>query len=239
MPIEYDKNQVRYKPKSEAVRDAALDFQEDLLQNPLVKPIADFEKEVLENYIKYFGYVAPPFPLLGIDPNALVPLRNIKSLFKAKGNFGPIRQPLGLQTPNLTKQIGYYQLPNMPMVTVRGSKNIVITDVARGMQTNGRVRYGTVKEDIHLRDYQIDIQGIIIGEREGELPVNEIRSIKMFCEYGLSLDVEHVLLNALDIYKLKITDFDFPTVEGEGEHVQTYIIKALSDDDFERDLINP
>ncbi|TAE33324.1 MAG: hypothetical protein EAZ92_00615, partial [Candidatus Kapaibacterium sp.] len=234
----YDKDQLRYKPKGEAVREAALEFSEDLKEQPVLKEAAEFEKNVLEQYIKYFGYVAPPFPLLGFDPLAFVPLRNIKSLFKTKGNFAPVRQPLGMQIPKFTNQVGYYYFPNMPMVSVRGSKNVAITEMSRGVDTNGKAKIGTVKENIYMRDYLIDIQGIIIGEKEDELPTDEIRKIMRLCEYGLSLDVEHVLLNALGINMVTIYDFDFPTIEGEGENVQTFMLRCYSDEDFEKELLN-
>lgn len=234
--IEFNKDELQYKPVSARAQEAALEFKEDLKQTPVVGDVIKFNEEVGAIYTKYFGYVAPPFPLLGFDPLAKVPLRNIKSLFKGKGNFAPIRMPLEVSKPNGATG-KWLMFPNMPMVSVKGSKNVVFTEILRGVDKKGNSQIGTVKEETYQRDWQIDISGIIIGENEDEFPTDEMAFMHNICEYGHALRVRHVLLNALDINYIKIIDFDIPTVEGEGENVQTFIIKAMSDEDFESELL--
>lgn len=234
--ITYDKDQLRYKPKSEAMREAALEFSEEVKEQPVLKEAAEFQKNVLEQYIKYFGYVAPPFPLLGFDPLAFVPLRNIKSLFKKKGDFADIMSPLLVRRTSVQSAV-WYELPNMPMVSVRGSKNVVFTEISRGIDKNGKSKIGTVKEETYQRDWQIEISGIIIGEKENELPTDDINELYKYFKMGEALEVRHDLLNAIDISFIKVLDLDLPTNEGEGENVQTFIIRAMSDEDFETELL--
>jgi hypothetical protein len=198
-----------------------------------------------------FGYVAPPFPLLALNLADRIPFRglakyelekaqktnNIKAQFRAKGNFGQIRMPLELRKP--TGQSGkWLMLPNEPLVRIKGKKEVITTTISRGRDERGLTKRGIVKEVIYMDDFDIEIDGIIIGDNQDLLAEDDISKVINLCEYGLSLYVRHEFLNLLGINMLVITNFELPTEAGEGMNVQKYKITALSDEDFESELLN-
>lgn len=233
--IEYDGELLRYKPLKPEKQAAITAFEKSELENKGVSNEPNYVESVANAYISVFGYVAPPFPLFGLNLADRIPLRNIKSLFRAKGNFGQIRMPLEVQIPGGKV---WQMLPNEPLLTIKGRKEIVKTTISRGRDKRGYAKKGSVKEVIYMDDYDITIDGIIIGENEDELPEDDIMKVHGICEYGLSLYVRHQMLNLLGINMLVIADFEFPTEAGEGENVQKYKLIAMSDEDFEEELLN-
>jgi hypothetical protein len=190
-------------------------------------------EDVTSLYAKYLSYVAPPFPLIIQDASAIIPLQNVNELFKGKGNLAPIRYPVIFAKPGQENSGIVYQLLNEPLVSAtNGSKQIVLTNISRA---DGRK--GSVKEDIYLRDYSVTIEGFIIGDDENSYPEAEIAEFIKWMEYPGALSVNCKILNTMGIDFLTITDWDCPAVEGEGYNVFKYIIKALSDEDFEKELL--
>lgn len=236
MATEFDGKFFTYKPKDLAQVEANLAFDKKLLEDKGVPTQPNVALQLADAYQSVFGFVAPPYPAFGLNLANRIPLRNIKQLIRAKGELGAIRSPFEVRKPTGIQGL-WLMLPNEPLVQVRGKKQVVTTSISRGRDGRGVAKRGTVKEVIYMDDYDIEIDGIIIGKDQEQRAENDIVKVHNICEYGLSLFVRHDLLNLLGINMLTITDFELPTEAGEGMHVQKYKIKAISDEDFESELL--
>ena len=144
----------------------------------------------------------------------------------------PIHMPMSFK--NL-KTGTVWQLPNEPLVSIGGSKNIVRTDLAGSFELkpgSGRRISGSVKENMGLNDYAITIQGIAVNEAEDAYPYDAVRWLRYFCELPESIGVVCPLLNFLGINLLAIEGWEFPAEEGSLSQ-QPYEIRCYSDFDVE------
>lgn len=112
------------------------------------------------------------------------------------------------------------QLPNEPIISLKGKKRIVKTSPP-GLS-------GSVKEHIQLDDYIIQIKGEMINDEEDDLPQEQMRDIRELCERLGALKITNRLLSYYNIDYIVITDFEFPAGPGM-RHRQPYVINALSD----------
>lgn len=162
----------------------------------------------------YFGYTGSPYGSIDVPES---PEGELSSILGT-----PIVMPLSL---------GGVMLPNEPLISITGAKNIITTDV------DGHD--GTFKELFSLADYRITIVGLAINEEELEYyPEKIVRALRELAERPEALKVTNKLLSYFNINQLVITDFDFPAVEG-GMSFQPYSFTCLSDKTFDLELLSP
>ncbi|KAA9041611.1 hypothetical protein FW778_06210 [Ginsengibacter hankyongi] len=101
------------------------------------------------------------------------------------------------------------------------TKNIVRTSIPG--------RNGTIKEFVGLDDWQIKINGLIVGGN-GHHPADEIIALKNQLIANVPIPVICAYLNNLDINNIVIKDITFEQEAG-GYSSQPFTINALSDHD--------
>ncbi len=138
---------------------------------------------------------------------------------------GSFRLPCRLDHRNL-RDIHLYQLPNEPIISVKGGKQITTTNIRR---TSG---IGTVKEERALKDFQITIKGIALNTEETAYPTEQITRIKEICTAPGVVYIDCELTSLFGIHQLSIVDFDFPRSAEQNIIYQAYVIRAVSDFDF-------
>ena len=79
-------------------------------------------------------------------------------------------------------------------------------------------------------DYEINIAGVFMGEN-GELPENDLRKFRRYCEARKLIEVQSDLFTLFNISQLAIESFELPFTKGVEN--QMYTIKAYSDDNFD------
>lgn len=173
-----------------------------------------------------FGYVAPPFPWGGVpDPANLIPLKSVLLGGRAQ-NRDAVRMATILKIPNFE-----YPLPNEPIVSATGGKELITTPLW-GIGN----RKGTVKELSAQRDYDMTIQGILVNLDEDDFPNNEMSQLMQILNYNGVVNVENEYFRALGITQAVVRDFDFPRQAGEGIKYQAYTIYLDSDQDFDLEI---
>lgn len=182
-----------------------------------------------ELYKKAFGYVAPPFPLGGIpDPKNLLPVRKLNGLFDTSTMLGAeLRMPCAFRIPGEE----LWQLPNEPIISLRGKVDSRKTTLNRGK------KHGTVKEIINLDDYVIKIQGIIYNEDEDDYPEEQVAMLRKHLEYPGAFGIENLITRIWNITLCTVDDFDIPRDPEKAFREQHYEIVLSSDEDFELELI--
>jgi len=128
-----------------------------------------------------------------------------------------------------TKINGFY-LPNEPILSISGGKNIVRT------QIDGN--NGTFKENMSLDDYRITIRGLCIQEDLDDpdaYPDDQVRMIRQMFEEKESVDIVNDILTLLGITIIAIENIQLEGLVG-SPGVQPYIINALSDKNFDLEL---
>ncbi|HWB93504.1 MAG TPA: DUF6046 domain-containing protein [Puia sp.] len=105
------------------------------------------------------------------------------------------------------------------LLTVQQSKNIVVTEI-QGSDT-------TVKEYIGMGDYQVTINGIIVGPN-GHFPIDEVNALQQLLKAPIPITVVSRYLQNLDIYSLVIKDFAYDQEPG-GYSKQNFSINCMSD----------
>jgi hypothetical protein len=180
-------------------------------------------------YKQAFGHVRAPFPVLlaQTDSIGLSPVGTFKAL---KGTFS-LRSKLNTDYTLPTKLDGW-QIPQEPTIGIRGSKNIIETQLNRGDRTKN------VLEEINLNNYQVKIRGIILNEEDFDAyPDEAVRRLREICEKAGSISIENGLTTIWNITKVAIRDFDLFEVKGYLG-AQAFEIDCISDEDFELELVN-
>jgi hypothetical protein len=204
-----------------------------------------------------FGYVAPPFP------NVSLPSGNNTVAGALEADNGRVRDretryegELSLQVANrtvagadrqsmlgnafamptafrLTEADPWEWLPNEPIISVEHRNAVAVTKINLSTD-NTRPRRGSVKEIIALEDYEITIQGIAINETEQFYPEDQMNMIREFVEHPGSILVQNYFLNSiLNIQEMTVLRSSYPRAAGMPFEAQPYVIRALSDEDFE------
>ena len=108
------------------------------------------------------------------------------------------------------------------VLSLSRTKNIIMTEIPG--------RDGTVKEITGAGDHVISIRGVIAGAN-GHYPIDEVRRLKDVLDAGdvaSPISVSSAFLNAMDVFFLQVTDYEFPQQEG-GYSSQQFTINAISD----------
>jgi hypothetical protein len=108
---------------------------------------------------------------------------------------------------------------DLVLMNVNQSKNIVATHIPG--------RDGTVKEYVGMDDYNITINGIIVGT-PGHYPIDEVNALHQVAKANVPIEVVSTYLANLDIYSLVIKDFSYNQEPG-GWMKQNFTIQAISD----------
>lgn len=124
-------------------------------------------------------------------------------------------------------KLGYWELPIDPVVTVSCKNEIVKRNVLKVKQNNVE-RRGSVKELWSQGDYEISISGVLISNNDNELPEDDLKKLRAFCEHRGALQVYSPLFTVFNITKICIESYDFPFTKGMEN--QMFSIKAVSDD---------
>lgn len=102
---------------------------------------------------------------------------------------------------------------------VNMSKSIVVTNI--------QGRNGSVKEYISDDDYQITIQGTIVGS-QNTYPKESVDALKRVLDAPVALKVNSWYLNQLGIHSVVVKDYSLPQVAGRNNQ-QEFSISCLSD----------
>jgi hypothetical protein len=130
----------------------------------------------------------------------------------------PMSLPLSLKLEEPSAQ--EWWLPFEPMISLTG-KNII----KRRQVNKGRIR-GSIKERWSQDDYEITIEGVLIGT-DGKYPAADVGRLKNFCEAAAVIAL-NPLLEIFGISRLVIESWEMPFTGGTSN--QNYSIKAYSDD---------
>lgn len=201
-------------------------------------------------YRYVFNYVAPPFPIGGIpDPMNLLPIKKAPDAAllgfpsdeepkKLNGEFvqdsmlgAELRMPTALRIPEKDKP--WFKLPNEPIISLIGRKEVVVTPVIRTRDERGRVYRGTVKEEMYIDDYTISIRGIAYNAEEDDYPEDVMRQIRIHTEFPGVLEIKNYLLNHIfNISLVVVNSYRYPRNEEMPFRGQAYEIGMLSDENF-------
>ena len=105
------------------------------------------------------------------------------------------------------------------LCTVTQAKKIIKTEI--------QGRDGTVKEYIGMDDYQVTINGIIVGENR-VYPKSVVLQLKAVLDAPVPVPVVSDFLNNLGVFNIVVNDYAFPQVAG-GQSKQDFSINAISD----------
>lgn len=207
--------------------------------------MAQIEFDINRLYADFFSSVKPPFPQATLktpDPKPINKddfnsVKYVQDFYvklgtplKPKAMFNTyFRLPCALRIPESGKQ--WVVLPNEPIISINANKDIVITTLNRG------TKRGSVKEEINLEDYRINIQGLIINFDVNEYPDEEVKKLRELFEYSGPLEVDNYLLGLFGINMLIMTSLEIPREEKMTFRIQPYTIRAISDEDFELEIL--
>ncbi len=184
-------------------------------------PNHDFA-QLFKQYFGYKGLPLLPQNVVASVPEpfgmATLPVGELQVM-----QYGLLGAPLMLPT-----KIDDIQLPNEPLVSITGGKNIVKTEI-NGVD-------GTFKEEWTLRDYEITIRGFLIDENDPDnLPERMIRDLRLMSEKKNSRKIVNRLLTIFNINMISIEEWEFPDNQG-AIGIQPYMIKGCSDKEFELEI---
>ena len=184
----------------------------------------------LENIaLRVLGGKIPPYWLFRDTGIAQVPSedydsvramddRELEDLVRTNALGIPMAMPLRLKLEEPGAQ--EWLLPLEPMISLTGRHIIKRRQVNKGL-----VR-GSIKERWAQDDYEITIEGVLIGT-DGKSPAADVARLKNFCE-AAAVTALSPLLEVFGISRIVIESWDFPFTSGANN--QNYSIKAYSDD---------
>lgn len=157
-------------------------------------------------------------------------------------DVGEILQGLSIRMPVRLKKVfpesgDFFQLPNEPIISVRGDKIVNQTPLNIGIDESGRIRKGTVKEVIVVGDYRVVMRGIAYNEEEDLYPESQMKDIINHMEFRGVLEVDNYLLN--NVFKIKYLVPLSPNYQRSPEdnfRSQPYELAFISDDDIRLDF---
>ena len=123
----------------------------------------------------------------------------------------------------------WWTFPFDPVVSVSG-KNIIVRRNVLKQNNEDNTRRGSVKEGWSQDDYEVNIAGVLM-DVNGELPEDDLRQLRRYCEARKVIEVESDLFCLFNINRLAVESFELPFTKGKEN--QMYAIKAYSDDTFD------
>lgn len=110
------------------------------------------------------------------------------------------------------------------LFSVMQRKNIVKTPVAG--------RTGTVKEYISDGDYQVSIQGVMVGENSETYPEEQMLQLTEILKAPVAINIESEFLAFFDIDMVAVESFRFSQKRG-SRSIQAFNVSAVSDTPLE------
>lgn len=182
---------------------------------------------ITDLYRRAFGHAPPRYSDVTLDEE-LIPGSNEPSMLGAE-----IRMPTYLRVSGEE----WYKLPNEPIISLIGGKEVVITTLNRGRNESGNLVRGSVKEEINLEDYTISIRGLAVNETEDYYPDADMRQIRRLTEYPGAIEITNYLLNQIfNINLVVVKSMRYPRNEQLPFRAQAYEIGMWSDENFELEL---
>jgi hypothetical protein len=182
------------------------------------KPLPTFEFETDTGGSELPKY--PFAPWMKKERSTLgVPLR---TTVKESG-YADIFLPIWLFEEDATPDEAKYLLP-LSMMRMTCKKNIVTTPLVN--------RNGTVKEEISIDDWELDIKGVMVG-LDGDYPDAELQTLAGWWERSAALNIQNaktaICMSGGE--KVVITSLALPECKG-FENTQPYELKMISDVPF-------
>lgn len=175
-----------------------------------------------ELIIKTFGLSALQTNVYKGRINGTVEDQPLKTRFKGRTLSTPVFSDLQFDSIKLNTGEEYAHIYPVDTVlySVTQTKNIVKT------QINGRD--GTIKEYVGMGDYNINVKGVIAGNK-GSYPIDAVDNLMLFLTYNQSVRIFSKYLNErFNIDEVVITDFDLQQEEGRYCQ-QRFEFNAISD----------
>lgn len=123
----------------------------------------------------------------------------------------------------------WWDLPIEPVVSISG-KNIIARRNVLKQGSTERAR-GTIKEVWSQDDYEITIAGLLVADRDGEMPEKDIRRLRKVCERRDEVPVMSPLFELFNITRMAIESYELPFTKGIEN--QMFTIKGYSDELFD------
>lgn len=186
--------------------------------------------DIQDVYRRAFGYIAPPFPLLGLNglSEALDVedrVRNIGGVFKKRNNSLGVEKFMPVKLNDL-------ELPDEPFLSFSGGKKLERTPITG---SDGK-EVGEITELITNRRIDIRCRGVIVGT-DGFYPSDDVRKLKNVFDIQGSLKIENAITNILGIDRIIIEDWRMPGVEGV-ENAEAYEFTGYAEQSIEEGILN-
>lgn len=197
---------------------------------------AQYDLRILDLLRVSFGYKRLYYlPIVNRTPKGIKSkyegLTAIDAKVEQRNSFlnTPIIFPLKMQISAKGEELEMWQLPNEPIVEIRGSKRIVETEI------DGQD--GTFKELYSLGDYQITIRGVAVDEKydNEDYPEDLVRKLRTIYELKHHLEVSGPLFTLFNIKYLTIKEFNLVPNPGE-QSMAPYEFIASSDKEYKLTL---
>lgn len=181
-------------------------------------------------YQKAFGHVGLPYPAGGLNTlgnPAATAVKTVEGAFRFRSELGAeYRFPVKIDRGDDPAAPQWWQLPNEPLVSVYGSKQVVETRLNRGE------RKQNVTEEVNLNPYRVRIRGVMYGGEADEYPEDDVRALRQVFEKDGPRAIACPLLDLFGIDRVVLKAVNVPGVPGTPE-AQAYVIEAFSDEPFE------
>jgi hypothetical protein len=152
----------------------------------------------------------------------------LRSDLAAPLRYADIFLPIWLFEADNTSDEDKYLLP-LSMMRMTCKKNIVATPLVNGA--------GTVKEEISIDDWELDIKGVMVG-LDGDYPDAELQTLAGWWERSAALNIQNaktaICMSGGE--KALITSLNLPECNG-FENIQPYELKMISDVPFSLNII--
>jgi len=132
---------------------------------------------------------------------------------------------------------------NDVLVTIQQSKNIVKTSLVRPQgftdqstqQVSSQKNWGyagTIKEYISMGDYQIRLQGFLVGQEINVFPFELLEKLTEYLEYPGNFQISGKFVNNFDFVQVIVNDYNIAEQRGSSNQLP-FVINLLSDDYLE------
>lgn len=140
-----------------------------------------------------------------------------------ESGYADIFLPIWLFEEDTTPDDAKYLLP-LSTLKMICKKNVVTTPLVN--------RDGTVKEEISIDDWELEIKGVMVG-LDGDYPDRDLQTLAGWWERSTSLNIQNaktaICMNSSE--KVVITSLTLPECKG-FENTQPYELKMISDAPF-------
>lgn len=200
-----------------------------------------YEFDTASLFEVFFGYRALPYP--GVILNRM---KGDTEIRQAEEYQFEIATPQLKEQLMSNKGVKYYakntlgNLMFMPVtLTPTGGTDILLENTVISLTCKKTIvetplvaRRGTVKEEVSINDWDIDIKGIIVGQKN--YPESEVDKLKELFEANEALKINNVLTSIFLDGQEKVVVKSLELGDNRGmEHVQPFTMQLVSDTEFD------